>query len=121
MLFRSGLQALGLQILAPEAHRAPTLTVARIPEGIKDAEVRKTLLSEHNLEIGGGLGPLKGQVWRIGLMGESCSQANVLLVLSVLESALVRQGRRCEKGAGVLAALETLASNPPGDRTDARK
>ncbi len=104
----AGLQGLGLQILAPEAHRAPTLTVARIPEGIKDAEVRKMLLSEHSLEIGGGLGPLKGQVWRIGLMGESCSQANVLLVLSTLESALVRQGWRCGKGAGILAAMEAL-------------
>jgi alanine-glyoxylate transaminase/serine-glyoxylate transaminase/serine-pyruvate transaminase len=104
----AGLTALGLQILAPETHRAPTLTVARIPEGIKDAEVRKMLLSEHSLEIGGGLGPLKGQVWRIGLMGESCSQANVLLVLSALESALVRQGWRCGKGAGILAAMEAL-------------
>ena len=105
----AGLNALGLSILAPEAHRAPTLTVARIPEGVKDIEVRKGLLSEHNLEIGGGLGPLKGQAWRIGLMGESCSQANVLLVLSALEGALVRQGWRCARGAGVLAALETLA------------
>ncbi len=105
----AGLEALGLQILAPEAHRAPTLTVARIPQGVKDIEVRKMLLSEHNLEIGGGLGPLKGQVWRIGLMGESCSQANILLVLSTLESALIRQGWRCAKGAGVLAALEALA------------
>jgi len=105
----AGLKALGLPILAPESHRAPTLTVARIPEGIKDIEVRKALLSEHNLEIGGGLGALKGQVWRIGLMGESCSQANVLLVLSVLESALARQGWRRDKGAGVMAALEALA------------
>jgi len=105
----AGLNALGLPILAPESHRAPTLTVARIPEGVKDIEVRKTLLSEHNLEIGGGLGALKGQVWRIGLMGESCTQANVLLVLSALESALGRQGWRREKGAGVVAALEALA------------
>ncbi len=109
----AGLTALGLEILAPEPHRAPTLTVARIPDGIKDIEVRKALLSEHNLEIGGGLGPLKGQVWRIGLMGESCSQANVLLVLSVLESALARQGWRREKGAGVVAAIEALASGSP--------
>jgi len=105
----AGLNALGLPILAPELHRAPTLTVARIPEGVKDVEVRKALLSEHNLEIGGGLGALKGQVWRIGLMGESCNQANVLLVLSALESALARQGWRREKGAGVVAALEALA------------
>jgi len=106
----AGLEALGLPILAPKAHRAPTLTVARIPEGVKDIEVRKALLSEHNLEIGGGLGALKGQVWRIGLMGESCSRANVLLVLSVLESALARQGWRRDKGAGVLAALEALSA-----------
>jgi alanine-glyoxylate transaminase/serine-glyoxylate transaminase/serine-pyruvate transaminase len=106
----AGLTALGLSVLAPEPHRAPTLTVVRIPEGVKDIEVRKALLSEHNLEIGGGLGPLKGQVWRIGLMGESCTQANVLLVLSLLETALARQGWRCEKGAGVLAAVEALAS-----------
>jgi alanine-glyoxylate transaminase/serine-glyoxylate transaminase/serine-pyruvate transaminase len=106
----AGLSALGLKVLAPEPHRAPTLTVTRIPEGVNDIDVRRALLSEHNLEIGGGLGPLKGQVWRIGLMGESCSQANVLLVLSVLESALARQGWRREKGAGVLAATEALAS-----------
>jgi len=105
----AGLEALGLQILAPKSHRAPTLTVARIPEGVKDIEVRKALLSEHDLEIGGGLGALKGQAWRIGLMGESCNQANVLLVLSALESALARQEWRREKGAGVMAALEALA------------
>jgi alanine-glyoxylate transaminase/serine-glyoxylate transaminase/serine-pyruvate transaminase len=105
----AGLKALGLPILAPESHRAPTLTVARIPEGIKDIEVRKGLLTEHSLEIGGGLGGLKGQVWRIGLMGESCTRANILLLLSALESALARQGWRREKGAGVLAALEALA------------
>ena len=109
----AGLIALGLQILAPEGYRAPTLTVVKIPEGIPDAEVRKALLSEYNLEIGGGLGIFKGLVWRIGLMGESCTQANVLLVLSALESALVRHGWRCERGAGVLAALTALASATP--------
>ncbi len=105
----AGLIALGLQILAPEGDRAPTLTVVKIPEGIPDSEVRKALLSEHNIEIGGGLGPLKGKVWRIGLMGESCSQANVLLVLSALETMLVRFGWRSKNGAGVVAALEALA------------
>jgi alanine-glyoxylate transaminase/serine-glyoxylate transaminase/serine-pyruvate transaminase len=110
----AGLTALGLQILAPEGYRAPTLTVVRIPEGVRDLDVRKMLLTEHNLEIGGGLGPLKGQVWRIGLMGESCSQANLLLVLSALESALVRHGWRGPKAAGVLAALEALAPDTRG-------
>ena len=110
----AGLTGLGLQILAPEGYRAPTLTVVKTPEGVPDVEVRKALLSEHNLEIGGGLGVLKGRVWRIGLMGESCNQANVLLVLSALESALVRHGWHCERGAGLLAALEVLASSTPG-------
>ncbi len=105
----AGLTALGLQILAPEGYRAPTLTVVKIPEGVPDLEVRKALLSEHNIEIGGGLGALKGRVWRIGLMGESCSQANVLLVLSALETMLVRFGWRSKNGAGVVAALEALA------------
>lgn len=109
----AGLIALGLQILAPAGFRAPTLTVARIPEGIPDIEVRKALLSEHNLEIGGGLGALKGQVWRIGLMGESCTQANVLLVLSALERALAQRGWRCEKGAGVMAAMAAFESATP--------
>ncbi len=107
----AGLTAIGIKILAPEACRAPTLTAALIPDGMPDMEVRKALLSEHNLEIGGGLGALKGQVWRIGLMGESCNQANVLLLLSALETTLVRHGWRCDKGAGVLAAMQTLASN----------
>ncbi len=105
----AGLTALGLQILAPAGHRAPTLTVVKIPEGVPDREVRKALLSEHNIEIGGGLGALKGRVWRIGLMGESCSQANVMLVLSALETMLVRFGWRSKIGAGVVAALEALA------------
>lgn len=108
-----GLTALGLDVLAPKAHRAPTLTVVRIPEGVPDIEVRKGLLAEHGLEIGGGLGALKGRVWRIGLMGESCTQANVLLVLSALERALARHGWRRERGAGVLAALKALSSSVP--------
>ncbi len=105
----AGLTALGLQVLAPEGYRAATLTVVKIPEGIPDIEVRKALLSEHNLEIGGGLGALKGRAWRIGLMGESCSQANLLFVLSALEQMLVRFGTRATDGAGVLAAITALA------------
>jgi alanine-glyoxylate transaminase/serine-glyoxylate transaminase/serine-pyruvate transaminase len=59
-----------------------------IPEGIDDAVVRKRLLDHYNIEIGSGLGPLKGKIWRIGLMGESCSDENIALVLSALKDTL---------------------------------
>jgi alanine-glyoxylate transaminase/serine-glyoxylate transaminase/serine-pyruvate transaminase len=71
--------------------------------------VRKALLDELQLEIGGGLGPLKGKVWRIGLMGESSTEANVLLVLDALERLLPRFGHRVDAGAGVAAAERQLA------------
>ena len=70
--------------------------------------MRKALLEEFGIEIGGGLGPLKGKVWRIGLMGESSTEANVLLVLSALERVLPRFGHAVEAGAGVAAAARQL-------------
>lgn len=84
-----------------------------IPDGVSDAEARTTLLAEFNLEIGGGLGPTKGQVWRIGLLGESAKRANVFLGLSALESLLVRQVVRCAPGAGVATAPRP---SPPARR-----
>ena len=81
------------------------MNAVHIPEAIKDreAEVRKTLLTEFNLEIGAGLGPLAGKIWRIGIMGYSCKPENVMLCLSALGSVLVRHGpadsrRRCRGG-----------------------
>jgi alanine-glyoxylate transaminase/serine-glyoxylate transaminase/serine-pyruvate transaminase len=64
------------------------LTTVRIPDGVDDASVRKHLLTENNIEIGGGLGPFKGKVWRIGLMGYSSQANNVMLLLAALKKAL---------------------------------
>jgi len=70
--------------------------------------VRQRLLNEFGIEIGGGLGSLKGQVWRIGLMGYSSTEENVLLFLSALEKLLVDEGYSLEAGAGVNAVVQKL-------------
>jgi alanine-glyoxylate transaminase / serine-glyoxylate transaminase / serine-pyruvate transaminase len=100
----AGLEAMGLKLFADPAHRLPSVTTVRIPEGVDDARVRKALLNEYNIEIGGGLGPVAGKIWRIGLMGYSASAANVLLVLSALESLLKREGYKVPAGASLAAA-----------------
>jgi alanine-glyoxylate transaminase/serine-glyoxylate transaminase/serine-pyruvate transaminase len=105
----AGLAALGCQPQAAEGRRLPTLTCVKVPEGVDDAAVRKNLLSENGIEIGGGLGPLAGKVWRIGLMGESARQENVLAVLAALEQALARQGKAPRVGAATAAALDAYA------------
>ena len=105
---KAGLEAMGLKLHAQEGHRLSMLTSLRIPEGIDDAKIRKGLLDEYNIEIGGGLGPLKGQIWRIGLMGCSSTEENVLLVLSALEKLLVREGYSMEAGIGEAAAARSL-------------
>jgi alanine-glyoxylate transaminase / serine-glyoxylate transaminase / serine-pyruvate transaminase len=108
---KAGLAAMGLALAAQENHQLWTLNSVRIPDGVDDVAVRKALLEEFGLEIGGGLGPLKGQVWRIGLMGESSSEANVLLVLSALERLLPRCGHAVDAGAGVAAAARHLSNS----------
>ncbi len=70
--------------------------------------MRKLLLKEFNIEIGGGLGDFKGKAWRIGLMGESSSRNNVLLVLNALEFALIKQGFKLKSGAAVEAASRSF-------------
>ena len=100
----AGLGALGLALAAQAGHRLWTLNSVAIPAGVDDAAVRRQLLDDYNIEIGAGLGPLRSKVWRIGLMGESSTRSNVLLVLSALEEVLQKQGCRCTAGAGVAAA-----------------
>jgi alanine-glyoxylate transaminase/serine-glyoxylate transaminase/serine-pyruvate transaminase len=85
-----GLEGLGLRLRIPLAHRLPTLTTVVVPERVNDASLRRQLLDEYNIEIGAGLGPLKGQVWRVGLMGYSARKENVLLLLAALEECLPR-------------------------------
>jgi alanine-glyoxylate transaminase / serine-glyoxylate transaminase / serine-pyruvate transaminase len=104
----AGLTAMGLQLHAQAGHRLNVLTSVRIPDGVNDARLRTALLNEFNLEIGGGLGLLKGKIWRIGLMGHSSTESNVLLVLHALEKTLAREGFKAEPGAGVAAANKAL-------------
>ncbi len=88
----AGLEALGLELAVPEAERLPQLTAVRVPDGIDEARVRRDLLEAFGIEIGAGLGPMRGQVWRIGLMGAGSTRKNVTLCLSALSSVLADQG-----------------------------
>ena len=104
----AGLEAMGLEMFVSNpADRLATVTAVNIPSGIQDAPVRKQLLEEFNIEIAGGLGPVKGKIWRIGLMGYSCQNTNVLIFLAALEKTLSDQGFRLPAGAATAAALET--------------
>ena len=103
-----GLEAMGLTLHAQPGYRLSTLTTVRIPEGIDDARIRQRLLSDYNIEISGGLGALKGKVWRIGLMGYSSTEQNILLFLSALERLLAEEGYKTETGAGITAAVQSL-------------
>jgi len=104
----AGLEAMGLKLHVPEAYRLPPLTTVRVPEGIDEMALRRGLLNEHNIEVGGGIGALQGQVLRIGLMGFGSNEANVLALLLALETQLLKQGVRADKGAGVAAAAQFL-------------
>jgi alanine-glyoxylate transaminase/serine-glyoxylate transaminase/serine-pyruvate transaminase len=103
--FVAGVEAMGLSMLVAEGERLPMLNTVCIPEGADDLAVRKTLLNEFGLEIGGGLGALAGKVWRVGLMGHTSRQRNVLLFLAALETILKAQGVPTKPGA-----LEAAAS-----------
>jgi alanine-glyoxylate transaminase/serine-glyoxylate transaminase/serine-pyruvate transaminase len=105
----AGLQAMGLEPFAQAGHRLWTLNTVRVPEGVEDASIRRRLLDEFSIEIGGGLGPLKGQIWRIGLMGYSSSKRNVLLCLGALETVLREEGYQLAGGAGVAAAADVYS------------
>jgi alanine-glyoxylate transaminase/serine-glyoxylate transaminase/serine-pyruvate transaminase len=84
----AGLADLGLApAVAPEV-RLPQLNAIIVPPDVDEAEVRRKLLEQFNLEIGGGLGTLAGRIWRIGLMGHSSNPENVRLCLAALDSVL---------------------------------
>ncbi|MFG0332688.1 MAG: alanine--glyoxylate aminotransferase family protein, partial [Maioricimonas sp. JB049] len=91
-------------------HQLSTLNAVRIPDGVDDKDVRGRLLEEFGIEIGGGLGPMAGKVWRIGLMGEASSKRNVLLFLAALEECLTTAGVSVTAGAGVSAASAAYRS-----------
>ncbi len=101
---KAGLEAMGLKYLVAEKHQLPQMNAVRCPAGVDEAAVRKTLLNEFGLEIGAGLGPLAGKIWRFGLMGYSCRPDNVMLCLSALGSVLVDMGLPLHVGDAEAAA-----------------
>ena len=105
----AGLTELGLTPLPLTGHRLPMLTCVTVPDSIPEAEIRANLLSTYGIEIGGGLGPLKGKVWRIGLMGESSTEAHVLTLLNALEELFIRDGWLSTPGVGLQAAARVYS------------
>jgi len=95
----AGVEAMGLSMLVQEGERLPMLNAIRIPGGADDLKVRKALLNDLGMEIGGGLGDLAGKIWRVGIMGHSSCRRNVFLFLSGLETMLKRQGVKVREGA----------------------
>ncbi len=107
---RAGLEALGLRYI-PE-RSLTTLNAVEIPAGVDDLKVRRLLLTTYGIEIGGGLGIFKNKAWRIGIMGHSSSQRNVLMCLAALEVLLAAEGIACEPGAAIHAAHQVYRTDP---------
>jgi alanine-glyoxylate transaminase / serine-glyoxylate transaminase / serine-pyruvate transaminase len=110
MVLAAGLGAMGLELLPPEAERLWSLNAVCVPDGVDEAAVRRFLLQQFNIEIGAGLGPLAGRIWRVGLMGSGSSSQLILLFLSALERALRAQGYPVPPGTGTAAAGDALSS-----------
>lgn len=100
----AGLEAAGLEMLVDAKDRLPQLNTVRVPDGVDEADVRAHVLKAWDLEIGAGLGPLKGKVWRIGLMGASATPWHVRLCLTALCEALVAQGFAVDSAKALSAA-----------------
>jgi alanine-glyoxylate transaminase/serine-glyoxylate transaminase/serine-pyruvate transaminase len=88
LYLRKGIESLGLQFSAQPGHQLWQLNAIGVPNGVDEAAIRKRLLAEFNIEIGAGLGPLKGKVWRVGLMGETSTRDNVDALLDALRKLL---------------------------------
>jgi alanine-glyoxylate transaminase/serine-glyoxylate transaminase/serine-pyruvate transaminase len=107
---KAGLEAMGLKFLVKPEHQLPQMNAVLCPEGVDEAKVRRTLLTEFNLEIGAGLGPLAGKIWRFGLLGYSCRPDNVMLCLSALGSVLEDMGYPVHVGDAEAAAHAAYAA-----------
>src|SRR5208283_2978777 len=105
-----GVEAMGLKMFVEKPEdRLPTVTAVKIPAGVDDLKVRNQLLDEFNIEIAGGIGATKGQIWRMGLMGFCSQKQFVLQLLAAMEKVLLDQGYRMSPGAGVGAAVQAYA------------
>ncbi|MFZ1504363.1 MAG: alanine--glyoxylate aminotransferase family protein [Nitrospira sp.] len=115
----AGLRTLGLSPLPPQGCRLPMLNCVTLPDGIDETMVRTRLLQEYGIEIGGGLGPLRGRVWRIGLMGESSQHAHVLTLLNALEAICASLKRPVQPGRAIQAATDTYTQSLESSRRQA--
>ena len=106
----AGLDALGVSLLPPHAERLWTLNAVRVPDGVEEPSVRRRLLEEFGIEIGAGLGPLAGKIWRVGLMGAGSTPSNILLFLSAFERVLRASGHRAGSESAALAAAERVVA-----------
>jgi alanine-glyoxylate transaminase/serine-glyoxylate transaminase/serine-pyruvate transaminase len=112
-MFASAVDAMGLGLLPPAGERLKTLNATRIPSGVDDAAVRKELREIFNIEIGAGMGPLGGKIWRIGLMGAGATPTHVQLLVSALEAVVSRSGHTMTPGAGTAAAQRAMSAPIP--------
>ena len=100
----AGLEALGCRPVAAGGGRLPTLSAVYVPEGVDEGAVRSALLTDHNIEIGGGLGELAGKIWRVGLMGTNARREVVIRFLGALEDVLGQHRAEATEGRGLAAA-----------------
>ncbi|MCK5810787.1 MAG: alanine--glyoxylate aminotransferase family protein [Cocleimonas sp.] len=105
---KAGIEAMGLGFFVDEEYRLPQLNAVTLPEGIDEAAVRKQLLERYNLEIGAGLGPMAGKIWRIGLMGYASNQENVLTCLGALDTVMTGMNAKIDSGKAVDAAMKVF-------------
>jgi alanine-glyoxylate transaminase/serine-glyoxylate transaminase/serine-pyruvate transaminase len=103
-----GLEAMGLELLPPARERLWTLNAVRVPAGLDEAAVRRALLADFGIEIGAGLGPLAGRIWRVGFMGASSTRGHLTLFLGALDHIVRALGHPCAPGAGAAAAMAAL-------------
>ena len=108
LALRAGIEAMGLSFVVDEAERLPQLNSVSIPDGVDDATVRSRLLNDYSLEIGAGLGPMAGKIWRIGLMGFASNSRNVLNCLGALDAVLSDMGAPVKSGVAVAAATKAF-------------
>jgi alanine-glyoxylate transaminase / serine-glyoxylate transaminase / serine-pyruvate transaminase len=112
---KAGFESLGLTFLVREDARLPQLNAIHVPPGVDEAAVRKNLLERHDLEIGAGLGPLAGKIWRFGLMGYSARAENVELCLGALAGVLSEMGFAADGSAAIAAARNEYKRSQAGE------
>ena len=112
--FHAGVRAMGLRLAAQDGYRLPQLTTIAVPAGIDEAKVRADFLRLFNIEIAGGLGPLKGKIWRVGLMGEGSRRENVMIALNALEEILGSNGFEIARGRALTAAEDAYSAQGTG-------